>query len=177
MTAKIGVEVELKAEAGFWHVDGRGSPRSRLPPPNEFPYFADVDSKNEQEVLQRDFETRRQAKQLMNAGNRSGFDVGQRRVRNIEIWVSLDVGNRPAEPFDVGGFDGCCLSQFTNPFARVHVCDGYASSQEIDYGSEKPNALGIPFPWIRRRLSCKNLSSRAPHQTCRFHEPRHQQAK
>jgi hypothetical protein len=93
VTVEGGVEVELKAERWFPHFRGLEPGQARFRLAGVLPHFIQVDSEDQQELLERDLETSGQTEEFVDARNRSGFYIGQGRVRNIEISVAFEVGN------------------------------------------------------------------------------------
>ena len=73
MTVEGGVEVELKAETWLPRLCGLKPGQAWFNLAGVLPYLIYVDSENQQEFLERDFQTSSQAKKFVNAGNRSGF--------------------------------------------------------------------------------------------------------
>ena len=69
MAVKTGVEIELKAETGFRGFEGSKSALTRFLLSRKLPCFVGVNSKHQQEFFERDFETRRQAEQFVDAGD------------------------------------------------------------------------------------------------------------
>src|SRR4029077_14132492 len=62
----------------------------------------------------------RQAEQFVNAGDRSIFDIAQSGMRNVEIRIPFDVGNRPTHSFDIARLNGSFFPQVANPFTGIH---------------------------------------------------------
>src|SRR5229473_8426632 len=106
LTFETCLEVELKAET--WFPDFKlgicgptGFALARV-----LPELVDVNSKRQQKLFQGDFETTRQAEQLVNAGDRPTFDIAQSGMRNVEIRIAFDVGNRSTDSFDIARLNG-----------------------------------------------------------------------
>ena len=90
-----------------------------------------IDPENLQQFFERDFETSRETKKFVNAGDRAGFDIGKGGVSNVKVSVALDVGNRTTDAFDVTGLNKTLVAQFPDPFTRVHVSGRDFPSQPV----------------------------------------------
>ena len=82
-----------------------GTTRAGFALAGKLPYFVGINSEHQQEFFQRDFETSRQTEQFVNAGDRSGFYIGQRGVGNVKIRVAFHVCDRPADAFNIAGLN------------------------------------------------------------------------
>jgi hypothetical protein len=99
-----GIEVELKAELRLSNFCGLRPRQAGFRLAGVLPHLVQVNSENEKEFLQRDFEACGQTEQFVNAGDRSGFYISQRGVGNVKIRVTFHICDRAADAFNITGF-------------------------------------------------------------------------